>query len=116
MLAMLAPEQVDDIVAPHRADRDLNSLRTTIGLHEKIARIRTSGGIAYEANQRISGIRNNTIDSLGCAVGTSDGTLTSLCVAGPSATFNLRLVTPAIKVAAAQLGQHLSGPSEKNSS
>lgn len=97
MLAALPPEAVDQLVAPRLRPSDGWSMQS---LHTELSRIRAARGISYEPTERSSGIPNGGIGSVGCAVRRRDGTIVSLCAAGPSKTVDLALVAPAVRNAA----------------
>lgn len=108
MLALLIPEQVNDLLEPHTRETGERCLRKLEDLHTELARIRSSRGVAYETYSPSTGLKNDEIDRIACAVMDGDGTLVSLCVSGRSSTVNPSLVVPHVRRSATQLGLSLS--------
>ncbi|MCJ0906358.1 IclR family transcriptional regulator [Rhodococcus sp. ARC_M6] len=103
MLAMLAPEEVDPMIEKNLASTDFDGPKKLQALHAELARIRTSHGIAYQANHKIPGFGSGRGTSLGCAIRTHDGAVVSLCVAGEAGKVHLDRVAPLVRKAADDL-------------
>ncbi|WP_430335202.1 IclR family transcriptional regulator [Rhodococcus sp. ACT016] len=96
MLALLRPEEVDDLVAPALAVPQPNATWTVPSLHAELARIRERRGIAFESVTTPSG----SIGSVGCAIRSRDGVAISLCLAGDAGVVRPDKVVPLVREAA----------------
>lgn len=101
MLALLRPEEVDDVMGPVLEEPRQGSAWTVPSLHAELTRIRERRGIAFESVTMPSG----PIDSVGCAVRTRDGVAVSLCLAGDAGSLRSRTVVPIVREAATALAR-----------
>lgn len=105
MLALLSPEEVDDVVGPVLARPGADPRWTMPTLHAELARIRDRKGIAFETVATGVGAERQTIGSVGCAVRSRDGAAVSLSVAGDAGSLRPATLVPVLRAAAAALAK-----------
>ncbi|MFD4268292.1 IclR family transcriptional regulator [Rhodococcus sp. NPDC058481] len=104
LLALLAPEEVDQVVVPQLHSSGSRAW-TRSTLHAELARIRVRGGVAFESTEASVGDQSGRIGSLGCAVRTGDGVAVSLCLAGDGDAVQLDRLVPLVRDAATRLAR-----------
>ncbi|MCL2535281.1 MAG: helix-turn-helix domain-containing protein [Nocardiaceae bacterium] len=101
MLALLRPEEVDDLIGTALEVPQPEATWTVPSLHAELARIRERKGIAFESLTTPSG----SVGSVGCAVRSRDGVAVSLCLAGDGRTVRPDSVVPLVREAAHALAR-----------
>jgi len=105
MLALLPPEEVDDMMGPVLSGQGAGARWTMPALHAELARIRARKGVAFETVATGDGTEMLIVGSVGCAVRSKDGAAVSLSVAGDANSIHPDRLAPLVREAAAALAR-----------